>query len=160
MSHWESNGRSDEWYTPKYVFDALGCSFDQDVAAPRDRTFCSVPTDNFITENSLDLEWNGFVWTNPPFGKRNSISDWLDKIHHHGEGIALVPDRTSCPWWQKAGKQADSVLFVDGKIKFLRPDGSTGDQPSNGTTLFGYGDYARKVLRYAEIMKLGIYYER
>jgi len=33
MSHWEAAGKSSEWYTPKYIFDALGCTFDLDVAA-------------------------------------------------------------------------------------------------------------------------------
>ena len=28
MSIWEGPGKSDEWMTPKYVFDALGCTFD------------------------------------------------------------------------------------------------------------------------------------
>lgn len=37
MSH-ERRGKSDEWYTPKYVFDALGVVFDLDVAHPRDHT--------------------------------------------------------------------------------------------------------------------------
>lgn len=35
MSAWENAGESDEWYTPRYVFDALGVTFDLDVAAPR-----------------------------------------------------------------------------------------------------------------------------
>lgn len=33
MSH-EAAGKSDEWYTPKYIFDALNTWFDLDVAAP------------------------------------------------------------------------------------------------------------------------------
>ena len=37
MGVWESPGKSDEWYTPAYIFDALGAVFDLDVAAP-DRT--------------------------------------------------------------------------------------------------------------------------
>ena len=34
MGHWEGVGKSDEWYTPKYIFDALGVIFDLDVARP------------------------------------------------------------------------------------------------------------------------------
>jgi hypothetical protein len=33
MSHWETEGASDEWFTPAYIFEALGCVFDVDVAA-------------------------------------------------------------------------------------------------------------------------------
>jgi|SRR5690242_818256 len=157
MSKWESAGQSDEWYTPKYVFDALACKFDMDVAAPKDRTHCHVPAKRFITEGSLQMDWNGFVWMNPPFGKRNAIIEWLDKIYAHHNGIALTPDRTSAPWWQRAARQSDSKLFVKGKIKFVRPDGSIGKSPSTGTTLFAYGEKAKHALVMAEIHGLGTF---
>lgn len=156
MSAHEGIGKSDEWYTPKYVFDALGCRFDMDVAAPLDRTYVCTPTGRFLHRDSLDHPWEGFIWMNPPFGKRNGIVPWLDKIFLHGNGIALTPDRTSAPWWQKAAKQCDSVLFVSPKIQFLRPDGSLGTQPGTGTTLLAYGEWAFDRLRNAERNKLGI----
>ena len=34
MGAYERPGESDEWYTPAYIFDALGERFDLDVAAP------------------------------------------------------------------------------------------------------------------------------
>lgn len=156
MSHWENNGRSDEWYTPQYVFDALGCRFDLDVAAPYNRQFVCVPADKFITNDSLKTEWSGFVWCNPPFGKRNTIDSWITKSHLHGNSIVLTPDRTSASWWQSGAEKADCVLFVHGKIKFVRPDGTTGNQPSNGTTLFAYGEQAVKALHNAQQKLLGI----
>lgn len=156
MSAWEATGKSDEWYTPKYIFDSLGCEFDQDVAAPVNRVYCHVPALDFITEKSLIEPWKGFVWMNPPFGGRNGIMDWLNKIALHGDGIALTPDRTSAPWWQKAAQQADCVLFVAGKIKFIKPDGSLGKQPGTGTTLFGYGVNAIQALERAEDKDLGL----
>lgn len=156
MSHWEIDGKTDEWYTPKYIFDALGCEFDTDVAAPKDRSYCDVPANKFICENSLDLEWKGFVWMNPPFGKRNGILPWLNKIYKHGNGIALTPDRTSAPWWQQAAKQSDAVLFISGKIRFIRSNGMAGDSPSTGTTLFAYGDQAVTALKQAYQNDLGI----
>lgn len=155
MSAWEDIGKSDEWYTPKYVFDALGCEFDLDAAAPVDRTHCHVPAKRFITENSLYCEWNGFVWLNPPFGGRNKKDPWLDKMYTHGNGLVLTPDRTSAPWWQRAVKKCDILLFVGYKIKFGRPDGTTGNQPGTGTTLFAYGPQGIAALLRAENKKLG-----
>ena len=32
--HEQSVGATDEWYTPRYIFTALGCTFDVDVASP------------------------------------------------------------------------------------------------------------------------------
>jgi len=136
MSYWESTGKSDEWYTPPWVFEALGCRFDLDVAAPVEGAF--VPADRRISRDSLELPWDGFIWMNPPFGGRNSLVPWLDKFFRHGDGVALVPDRTSAPWFQGAFPQADLVLFTP-KIRFIRPDGSEGVSPSNGTALFAIG---------------------
>lgn len=156
MSKHESAGKSDEWYTPKYIFDALNCNFDMDVAAPVDRTYCCVPALSFITEDSLNQQWRGYVWMNAPFGKRNGLDPWLYKMRDHGCGIALTPDRTSAPWWQKAARHSDAILFIDGKVKFIRPDGSTGESPSNGTSLFAYGKDACWALRNARDNKLGM----
>lgn len=155
MSRWESSGKTDEWYTPGYIFDALQCRFDMDVAAPIDRTFCSVPADDFIVACSTPSIWNGFVWCNPPFGGRNAISKWLDGMDQHHNGIALTPDRTSAPWWQKAARECDAILFISGKVKFIRADGSTGDSPSTGTTLLAYGHKAVEALKRAHENNLG-----
>lgn len=57
MSAHETVAKSDEYYTPKYVFDALECEFDTDAASPDDRTYCHVPAKKFITENSDDQIW-------------------------------------------------------------------------------------------------------
>lgn len=155
MSYWENNGLSDEWYTPKYVFDALDIQFDTDAASPLDRTYCHVPAKEFITEDSLNKVWNGFTWCNPPFGGRNTIGLWLDKMNQHKNGIVLTPDRSSAPWWSKASKEADCILTVNHKIKFIKPDGTLGKSPSNGTTLFGYGPTAVYALGNAHNNKLG-----
>lgn len=155
MSHWEEGGKSNDWYTPKYIFDALECVFDVDVAAPTDGPL-HVPSLAHISEHSLDMEWSGFVWMNPPFGGRNGLVPWLDKFFQHGNGIALVPDRTSAPWWQSAAKRADGILFIDGKVKFLKPDGSSGDSPSTGTCLMAKGTQGIQALFNASRNRLGL----
>lgn len=156
MGEWEPNrGASDDWYTPKYIFDALGEYFDLDVAAPPEGPRY-VPAARWISERSLEQVWNGFVWMNPPFGKRNGITPWLDAFFTHGNGIALTPDRTSAPWWQSAARRADTVLFVAGKIKFERPDGSIGKSPGSGTTLMAAGLRACLALERAQRAGLGI----
>src|SRR5689334_24010961 len=100
MAAHERIGKSDEWYTPKYIFEAMGycmpgCSFDMDVAAPRDLTHVSVPAKEFIVQGGLEAEWHGHVWMNAPFGGRMGLVPWLDKFFAHNNGVALTPDRTS-----------------------------------------------------------------
>ncbi len=157
MSH-ETAVKSNEWYTPQYIFDALQTYFHMDVACPEDRTYCSVPADIFITEDSLELNWKKFIWMNPPFGNQNQKFKWIQKFIDHGNGIALMPDRTSAPWWQYFANNCDAVLFVNGKIKFIKPDGTKGESPGNGTTLFAIGSKGVEVLKNAEKNSLGKLY--
>lgn len=145
MSAWEAAGKTDEWYTPKYIFDALGCQFDMDVAAPNDGPR-HVPTSRWLSKNALLREWEGFVWMNPPFGGRNGIAPWLAKLFRHGDGIALTPDRTSAPWFQEYAPQASALLFVAPKVKFERPDGSVGRSPGCGTVLMAAGPRGQAAL--------------
>ncbi|MCI1143169.1 hypothetical protein MOP88_14060 [Sphingomonas sp. WKB10] len=74
----------------------------------------------------------------PALGARNALAPWLDRFFEHGDGIALTPDRTSAPWFQDAWRRAEAVLFTR-KLRFIRPDGSEGASPSNGTALFAVG---------------------
>ena len=154
MSAWENIGASDEWYTPKYVFDALGAQFDLDVAAPFEGPL-HTPCGGWLYDRSLEHEWKGFIWMNPPFGGRNGIVPWTDKFFAHGNGVALTPDRTSAPWWQAAARRADAVLFVSGKIRFIKPDGTVGKHPGTGTTLFAVGQKGIDALTHAGAAGLG-----
>jgi len=156
VSYWETTGASDEWYTPKYVFDALGCRFDLDPANAAIGG-AHVPCHESYGAQGLEQHWHGFVWMNPPFGGRNGIKPWLDRFFEHGNGIALTPDRTSAPWWQEAAGKCDAMMFVAGKIRFERPDGSVGKSPSNGTTLFASGWKACAALDAAQMAGLGTY---
>lgn len=149
MSH-EQQGGSDDWFTPKWVFDALDCVFDLDVAHPRDFSHTHVPAEAFLHEKALETPWHGFVWMNPPFGNGDRAKLlWMDRFFEHGNGIALTPDRTSAGWFQKCWHKATLTLFVTPKIKFIQPDGKVATQPSNGTVLWAAGEYAATVLRRA-----------
>ena len=43
--------QGDEWYTPRWLFDALGLQFDIDVCAPRDLTHVTTPADTYYNED-------------------------------------------------------------------------------------------------------------
>ena len=92
---------------------------------------------------------------NPPFGGRNGLVPWLEKFISHANGIALVPDRTSAPWWQEFVPRADAVLFVAPKIKFIGADGNPGKSPAQGTCLLALGDRGRAALARAAEYGLG-----
>jgi hypothetical protein len=43
-------------------------------------------------DDGLQKEWVGRVYLNPPYGK--GMERWLEKLKHHGNGIALIFART------------------------------------------------------------------
>lgn len=145
MAAYESAGETDEWYTPRYIFDALGETFDLDVACPAEGPR-HVPAIAWLSTGGLSIPWSGFVWMNPPFGHQSTKRRWLRKFFDHRNGIALVPDRTSAPWFQEFGPRADAILWVSPKIKFERPDGTRGEWPGTGTALFAAGPRATTAL--------------
>lgn len=156
--HEQCVGATDEWYTPPRVFDALGCEFSVDVASPGADKTPWIPAKRFIKAESLERGWNdfGFIWMNPPFGGRNGLVPWLQKFVEHGDGVCLVPDRTSAPWWQRFVPQMDLILFVASKLKFIGANGKPGTSPAQGTCLMSIGDRGSTALRRAKADHLGI----
>jgi hypothetical protein len=154
--HEQCVGATNEWYTPPHVFEALGCSFDMDVASPGEIHVPWIPTDTHFTHEGLERQWNGFVWMNPPFGGRNGIVPWLDKFFAHGNGIALTPDRTSAPWWRRYATMAHKVLFVSPKLKFIAIDRRPGRSPAQGTSLMAIGSRGVAALHRAADKGLGV----
>lgn len=157
MAAYEASGETDEWYTPAYIFEALGETFCLDVASPPEGPR-HVPAGLWYSEGSLEKDWHGFVWMNPPFGHQRTKRAWLQKFFDHGNGIALVPDRTSAPWWQEYAPRADAILFVSPKVKFERPDGTRGEQPGTGTVLIASGDRAKAALSRASKTLGAVFY--
>lgn len=154
--HEQSVGGSDEWYTPREVFEAMAVRFDLDVAEPR---FGSWPAREFcaggIAAASLETTWFGFIWMNAPFGKRNGLVPWLEKFVTHSNGVALVPDRTSAPWWQDYSPRCDLTLQVRKKLRFISGDGRPNRSPAQGTTLLACGERGVEALRNAARAGLG-----
>jgi hypothetical protein len=110
---------SDDYYTPKWVFDALGEKFDLDVCAPPGGG-PFVPTERYYTqeEDGLASEWSGFVWMNPPYSKP---LPWVIKFLDHGNGVALLP--TSNAKWLKLLWDGASGWLALPSMKFYTPNG-------------------------------------
>ncbi len=136
------NPKNDEFYTPKFIFDALKCEFDIDVASPlKNQTNVPTKTKFTIKENGLIQEWKGFVWMNPPFSK---AEPWVDKFIQHGHGIALLPT-SKAKWFSRIWHSNLSLMLLPSNFKFDKPDDLRSDifMP---TVLVGNGDYATLLL--------------
>src|SRR5262249_19603462 len=141
-----------DWFTPKEIFDKLGLTFDLDPCHPgRDNPHCVVPTRKIYTkaDNGLILPWAGLVFCNSPHSeKRRAVVPWLRKFIANGNGIFLRPARTSADWWHDTLLPARPLIcLTNGKIKFVRPDGSIGEEPSTGNALLAMGSVACAALR-------------
>jgi hypothetical protein len=146
--HKKSTGETSEWYTPKSIFDTLGLVFDLDPCSPGPG-LCHVPARRIYTkaDNGLARPWDGLVWLNPPFGGRRGQVPWLAKFFRHGNGIALATSLTSADWFHDiVVPNAQVLCFPRGKTKFLRADGSIGNEPGNGIVLMGAGAAANDAL--------------
>lgn len=154
--HETSVGASDEWYTPKSIFECLGVTFDLDPCSPGRGHW--VPAGSVMTQSDdgLALPWHGFVFMNPPFGGRNGHVPWLKKFLDHGNGIAIVRAYTSAGWFHKHATKAHAMLFPKGKTQFVRPDGSVGKAPGHGVVLLAMGEKAKAALKQSG---LGLYVE-
>lgn len=152
--HEPSIGASDEWYTPREIFDALGLTFDLDPCYPmHPSSACYVPTKRCFSKriDGLSQDWEGLVFMNPPFGGRNGHVPWLKKFLAHGNGIAIVRAYTSSAWFHEFAIHAQTKLFPRGKTKFIRPDGSIGKSPGHGVVLLGMGEVADTALRQSNL---------
>lgn len=131
---------SDDWYTPKWIIDTLG-PFDCDPCAPpiEVRPYQIAPIAYTKDDNGLAHEWQGAVWMNPPYS-RVLLRQFCEKMAAYGNGIALLVNRQDNLLWQEViFPSAKSMIFMRHRVKFIRPDGTTGS-PFFGSCLVAWGD--------------------
>ena len=110
-----------EWETPQDFFDKLNeeFSFTLDAAALPENAKCK---DYYTPENSgLDKEWNGSVWCNPPYGRKET-GEWVKAYDEHLRGcgtiVMLLPARTDTRWFHEYIYGKAEIRFVKGRLKF------------------------------------------
>ena len=128
---------SDEWYTPKWIIDTLG-PFTLDPCSPKVRPFDTAIRHYCKDDDGLAQPWRGRVWLNPPYS-RKLLRQFMEKLADHNDGIALLVNRTDNLRFQEViFPKAASILFMRHRVKFLRPDGTTGS-PFFGSCLVAFG---------------------
>ena len=141
---------SDEWYTPKWMIDALG-PFDLDPCSPKERPFDTATVHLTKEQDGLLMPWGkSFVWLNPPYS-RQLLRQFVEKLADHGNGIALLINRQDNLLFQEViFPKATSMLFLRHRVKFLHPDGRTSNPPT-GHCLVAFGRLADQRLRSCHI---------
>jgi hypothetical protein len=120
--------------TPEYIHLPLG-PFDLDPCSGLDTNIASF---NWCEKNGFDglfLDWFGYVWCNPPFSQKEL---WIKKMIAHGNGILILPERGSAPWFGPLAESCGRYFVMGKKINFV------GGPSSNnlGSCLFPFGEKA------------------
>lgn len=150
FTHDNADNKSVDWYTPAWIFERMGLVFDLDPCQPEKRIpwipACAAYS---LKDDGLVSPWHGKVWLNPPYGKHTYA--WLEKMHQHRNGVSLVFARTDCAWFHDFVANADAVLFLKGRVKFVDGLGATGGSGAgSGSMLIAWGDenvYALEQMR-------------
>ena len=162
FTHESARNITIDWYTPRYIFAELGIEFDIDVCSPGRDIVPWIPARKHLTinEDGLKAKWHGTVWCNPPYNRQTP--KWLKRMLEHNNGIAFVFGRTDTQWFHLYCRPANAILFIEGRVKFIRFDQVkaylTGQKVKNagsgaGSMLVAYGDKCEKALFRAQ--KLG-----
>ena len=115
------SSKTNEWATPKNVFDELNDEFNfvLDPCATKE----NAKTDNFFTieDDGLSQEWTDTTFMNPPYGRE--IKKWVKKAFEESlKGtvvVCLIPARTDTTYWHEyIFEKACEIRFVKGRIKF------------------------------------------
>lgn len=140
----------DEWYTPRWLFDALGIKFSIDVCAPLDQTYSAVTAERHLTikDDGLAQPWDGTVWCNPPYSKPEP---WARRMIHHGDGLLLTHMPMNAGWCVDTWEACDAIRLFQA-MEFVRPDGSV-QRPGYWLQLTAFGPIATAGL--ARLQPLG-----
>ena len=141
--HLIDHDTSDDYYTPPFIFEALGVEFDLDVSAPPGGVpWIPAKQSLSLLDDGLSTDWVGRVWCNPPF---SNASPWAEKMVLHDNGIALLPTSKSA-WFHSVWHSSSGVIALASNYKlFLRPNGE-GKAIFLPVMLFAFGDDNRETL--------------
>jgi len=114
----ERTTQEENWLTPKSIWKSLG-KFDLDPCA-------SHYQDELIGTTNL----------------------FIDKLATHNNGIAFIFARTDTKLWQDIiFKKAHSILFIKGRIRFIKINGTQGDRAGAPSALIAFGESNTDILK-------------
>ena len=143
---------NDELYTPKWIFDALGVTFDLDVAGTNNK-FAVVPTLNKFTieDDALTREWYGLIWMNPPY---SGVTPWVEKWLDHANGFCLVPLASNGKWVNKLWESDAVLTYLPANMAFIGGQDGTEVKHRWRCALWGIGKDAEQILEESGIGKV------
>jgi len=161
--HVSFNSGNNEWYTPKEFIDAARLvmgTIDLDPASSEIANE-TVQAEKIYTadDNGLACPWFGNVWLNPPYSS-DLIGQFAEKVKakEYNQAIVLVNNATETAWFADIVSVASAIVFPTSRVKFYKPDGSTG-APLQGQAILYVGDNPAAFLSEFEKFGWGVRHE-
>lgn len=134
-----NRGLTDEWLTPPDLLEALG-PFDLDPCAPVERPWPTAARHYTAEDDGMAQPWEGRVWLNPPYGPLAGM--WVRRLADHGNGVALLYCRTETRmFFESVWPRASGLLFLRGRLRHFRVDGSQAGNAPASSVLIAYDRY-------------------
>lgn len=111
--------KSDEWETPKWLFDLLNDEFQfvLDAAANGENRKCNAFYDKYLS--ALDHDWAESTYVNPPYSK---IGPFMKKAYEESQKgatvVCLIPVRSDTRYWHDYVMKSQEIRFIKGRLKF------------------------------------------
>jgi phage N-6-adenine-methyltransferase len=147
------SSRSDQWATPRWLFDLLDSefSFTLDVCAVAENAKCSR---YFSPEaDGLTQEWRSgeVCWMNPPYGRQ--IGQWVEKAYRSSlrgaTVVCLLAARVETSWWFNYILKAYEIRFLKGRLRFGNAENSA-PFPS-AIVIFRPGKHEKPRVRFVDL---------
>lgn len=127
----DSHDGSVEWMTPKEVFDPLHKEFGFQLDACASPGMERVPRFFSPAQDGLQQSWASqadVIWCNPPYGRQ--LKNWVQKCYEEScKGatvVMLIFAVTDTKFWHEYCMKAREIRLVEGRIRFVNPDGRQG----------------------------------
>lgn len=129
---------SDEYYTPISLINSLG-HFDTDPATPKNLPWSTADIMYTKEDDGLVQDWKGRVWLNPPYSAP-LISQFMEKMAKHGNGIALVLPKFGTKMFRDwVYPYADGIFMMNERVKFYDINFNQQPHPICQNVLIAYG---------------------
>ena len=117
------SSKSDEWQTPKELFDEYDKIYNiqLDAAATKENALCK----NYFTkeDDALKQDWSKYkyIWLNPPFGR--IISKFIKKAYEESLKncivVCLIPGRVDTSYFHNYILPYARIIYIRGRLKFI-----------------------------------------
>ena len=104
---------SDDWKTPKYLYDELNSEFNFD--------FDPCPFKHDMSWNGLEVEWGKINFVNPPYSRKSKEAFINKAYEEYKKGktvVMLLPVSTSTKIFHDIIYPNCEIRFLKGRVKF------------------------------------------